>query len=137
TGGARPKAPARGRRRDRHTGRLDLAVGDPRRLEGLEPELAEGDGRARVGFPLSPPAHLFPMLDALWYEHSRLLLRGPAVRHGGGLRRLALRQNLALEDPNLHAHRPVDRPGRRAREIDVGAERMKRHPPVAVAPGAG
>src|SRR5258705_5836500 len=123
--------------RDRHTGRLDLAVGDPRRLEGLEPELAEGDRRARVGFPFSAPAHLLPMLDALWYEHARLLLRGPAVRHGGGFRSLALRQDLAFEDPDFHAHRPVDRPGGRAREIDVGAERVERHASVAVALGAG
>src|SRR5947208_2344459 len=124
--------------RDRDARRLDLAVRDPRRLERLKPELAEGDGRAAVGHALPAPPHLLPVLDPLRYEHAALS-RGR--RRGAGLAGrkdrwcLLLVQHLSLEDPHLHAHRPVDRPGRGAREIDIGAQRVKRHASLAVSLG--
>src|SRR2546425_580539 len=43
--------------RERDTGRLDLPVGHPARLEGLEAVVAEGQGRAALRLAL-PPAPL-------------------------------------------------------------------------------
>src|SRR5882762_28459 len=44
--------------------------------------------------------------------------------------------HLAREDPHLHADGAVGRLGRRRRVVDVGAERVQRHPPLVVALGA-
>src|SRR5207249_2532277 len=44
--------------------------------------------------------------------------------------------HLAREDPHLHADGAVGRLGRRRRVVDVGAERVQRHPPFVVAFGA-
>src|SRR5919201_1958997 len=41
-------------------------------------------------------------------------------------------QDLALEDPHLHADRSVRRVGRGQAVVDVGPQRMQRHPAVAV-----
>src|SRR6185295_14118839 len=65
--------------RDRHARGLDLAIGDPRRLERLQSELSERHGGAAVRHALAAPAHLLPVFDPLRYEHDplpcRLLLR--------------------------------------------------------------
>src|SRR5207249_4764094 len=122
--------------RDRDARGLDLAVGDPCRLERLEPVLSEGDVRPAVGHSLAPPAHLLPVLDPLRYEHARLSLSRTGAAHLAGRerrRRFLLVQHLALEDPDLHAHRSVDRAGRAAGEIDVRAERVQGHAPLAIA----
>src|SRR5512140_3197382 len=56
------------------------------------------------------------------------------LRHGGrharGLR--PVRQHLALEDPHLDANGAVGRHGFRKTVIDVGAQRVERHPAFAV-----
>src|SRR6266581_2187690 len=44
--------------------------------------------------------------------------------------------HLAREDPHFHADGAVGRLGRRRRVVDVGAERVQRHPPLVVALGA-
>src|SRR3989441_3585862 len=43
-----------------------------------------------------------------------------------------LGEHLALEDPDLHADRPVRRVGGGGPEVDVGAQRVQRHPTVAI-----
>src|SRR4029453_14516156 len=48
---------------------LDLAVGDPAALEGLEAVVPEGDLRARPGLAPHLPALLLPVLDLLRHEH--------------------------------------------------------------------
>src|SRR4051794_24612350 len=48
---------------------LDLAVGEPAALEGLQAVLAELDGRLRTGESTDPPAVLLAVLDALGGEH--------------------------------------------------------------------
>src|SRR6266850_203550 len=57
---------------------------------------------------------------------------GRDLRLGG-----RLRQHFALEDPDLHADGAVRGVGRGHPKIDVGADRVKRHPAVAIplAPG--
>src|SRR6267143_2177052 len=41
-------------------------------------------------------------------------------------------KHLALEDPHLHADRPVRRVGGGQPEVDVGPQRVQRHAPVAI-----
>src|SRR5262245_29213631 len=53
-----------------------------------------------------------------------------------GLRR-RLGEHFALEDPDLHADRPVRRVSGRCPEVDVGAQRVQRHPTVAIPLAAG
>src|SRR5215216_3360936 len=55
--------------RDRAPRRLDLARVDPRRLERLQAELAEGDRRAGVGRAAPVPPVLLAELRSLWLEH--------------------------------------------------------------------
>src|SRR5262249_18781964 len=43
-----------------------------------------------------------------------------------------LGEHLALEDPDLHADRPVGRVRGGLPEVDVGAERVQRHSPIAI-----
>src|SRR5947208_8813993 len=45
--------------------------------------------------------------------------------------------HFAREDPDLHADRAVGRLGRRGRVVDVGAQRVQRHPPFVVTLGPG
>src|SRR5688500_8989651 len=52
-------------------------------------------------------------------------------------RLLALAQRLALEDEDLDADGAVGRLGLREAVLDLGAQRMQRHPPFAVPLGAG
>src|SRR5215467_3580936 len=80
-------------------GRLDLAVGDPARLERLEPKIAEGQTRSALGLAPHAAALGLAILDALGHQHGVLRLRRRAL---GG-------QHLALEDPHLHADGPVRR----------------------------
>src|SRR5215207_3854285 len=48
------------------------------------------------------------------------------------LRRDDRAQHFALEDPHLHADGAGRGVGRRHAEVDVGAQRVQRHPPVAI-----
>src|SRR5215467_2630519 len=56
-------------------GRLDLAVGDPARLECLEPEIAKGQARSALGLAPHAAALGLPILDALGHQHGVLRLR--------------------------------------------------------------
>src|SRR5262244_1308841 len=103
-------------------GRLDLAVGDPARLERLEPEIAEGQARSALGLAPHAAALGLAILDALRHQHGVLRLRRRAL---GG-------QHLALEDPYLHADGPVRRVRLGEAVVDVGADGVQRHSPVAI-----
>src|SRR5882724_156950 len=103
-------------------GRLDLAIGHPPRLEGLEPEVPEGEGGAALGLALHAAALGLAILDALGHQHDVLGLRGRAL---GG-------KDLALEDPYLDADGAIG--GVRLGEavVDLGADGVERHPAVAI-----
>src|SRR5215203_1742546 len=53
----------------RDTRRLYLAVGDPGRLQGLQPVLAELDVRAALGLATHPAPVRLPVLELLGYKH--------------------------------------------------------------------
>src|SRR5208337_599013 len=53
-----------------------------------------------------------------------------------GLRLGVVRQHLALEHPDLDADHAVGRLGLRKSVVDVGAQRVQRHPPFAIPLGA-
>src|SRR6266446_4747628 len=133
-----------------HARRLDLTVRHPPRLERLESVVAKRQGRATLGLaPHSPPLGL-AILHALGHQHGSCptdmggLATGPpspptlgtprrsrdAPRHSHMLLpiRGRLRQHFALEDPHLHADGAVRGVGRGHPEIDVGADRVERHP---------
>src|SRR6187549_4244267 len=55
-----------------HAGGLQLAVGDPGRLEGLDAEFAEGKRRAARGYALHLAALHFTELQSLGAKHVRL-----------------------------------------------------------------
>src|SRR5262247_4061438 len=77
--------------------------------------------------PYSPNARLAPRW-ALPRMRPRL---GISIGGPLGLRR-RLGEHLALEDPDLHADRPVRRVSGGGPEVDVGAQGVQRHPTVAV-----
>src|ERR1044072_9028704 len=58
----------------RHTGGLDLAVGDPTAAERAQPVLTEGNVAAALGVAAHPAAHLFAVLDPLRHQHEWWLL---------------------------------------------------------------
>src|SRR5215471_12910400 len=58
-------------------GRLDLAVGHPARLQRLEPEIAEGQGRAALGLAPHAAALGLAILDALGHQHGVFTPRPP------------------------------------------------------------
>src|SRR5215468_6054996 len=103
-------------------GRLDLAVGDPARLECLEPEIAKGQARSALGLAPHAAALGLAILDALGHQHGVLRLRRRAL---GG-------QHLALEDPHLHTDGPVRRVRLGEAVVDVGADGVQRHSSVAI-----
>src|SRR5215510_15610341 len=112
---------------ERDAGRLDLAVGDPARLERLEPEIAEGQARSALGLAPHAAALGLAILDTLGHQHGVLRLRRRPL---GG-------QHLALEDPYLHADGPVRRVRFGEAVVDVGADGVQRHSPVAIPFAAG
>src|ERR1700743_1952642 len=63
----------------RHTGGLDLAVGDPAALDRLDPVLAEGDGAAALGVAAHAAAELFAVLDPFRHQHQRPPPPGPRL----------------------------------------------------------
>src|SRR6266511_2357512 len=67
------------------TSRLDLPVGDPRRLQRLEAVIAEGHRGAALGHPAAGWPVLLAVLHTLGDEHLSLTLLGPG---GVGLDRL-------------------------------------------------
>src|SRR5919106_5106498 len=63
--------------RERHAGRLDLAIGDPAGLQGLEAVLAEGERGAALRLALHAAALGLPVFDALRHQHGRALTPPP------------------------------------------------------------
>src|SRR5215831_16571941 len=61
-------------------GRLDLAVGHPARLQRLEPEIAEGQGRAALSLALHAATLGLAILDPFGHQHGVLGLRRPLGR---------------------------------------------------------
>src|ERR1043166_810416 len=122
--------------------RLDLARGYALRLERLESVLAEVEvgrrGRNAVDAALVRLAELAP--DRLQHGcRARVLLRGVAARTPGLAlgeafvlcHRIVL-EDFALEDPYLHAAGAVGREGGGGAVVDVGPQRVQRHPAFAV-----
>ena len=65
------------------TGGLDLAGGDPTRLEGLDPVLAVGDGGAALGGALQATAVVLAVLDLAWHQHVSHRPRGGSAASRG------------------------------------------------------
>src|SRR6266436_545718 len=90
---------------------------------------------SRALSPYSPkaredPRWALPRMLPRWAL--RYLTRlGISMRSPLGLRRRGAK-HLALEDPDLHADRPVRRVGGGQAVVDVGPDRVQRHPAVAV-----
>src|SRR6185437_9500780 len=104
---------------DGDTSRLDLAAGEPARLERHEAELAKGEVRASVRHAAGAALLHLAVLGACRLKHDvPRLLAGAA----------AGRQHLATEDPNLDADLAVGGLGLGETVVDVGAERVERHP---------
>src|SRR5499426_435149 len=127
---------------------LDLARGDPLRLQRLEPELAERQVDARGRNPLDAAfvrlaefgAHRLqhgcsPFLTSLPAQRSRrVATRTPdlAFRHLLVLRHRIVFHDLALEDPDLDAAGAIGGESRGHAIVDVRAQRMQRHAALAI-----
>src|SRR5262245_35140645 len=141
--------------------RLDLARREAVGLHGLEAVRAEIELGAALGLAVDPALEGLAELGARRLQHGRLpsrlgrlglaLATGPAavaiaaaaaaptaatafLRLDGALfggHRVVL-HDLALEDPYLDADHAVGGLGEAVAEIDVGAQRVQRHAPLAV-----
>src|SRR3990172_10557923 len=114
-----------------HAGGLDLPRGEPHALHRLEPHVAEGERMTPRRLAAHAPLLLLAVLDLLGLEHA---LPRPFVLEPRAQRALAQLAfgDLALEHPALHADHAVG--GLRLGEaiLDVGAQRVQRHAPLAV-----
>src|SRR3984893_10005342 len=133
--------------------RLDLARRDAVRLHGLEAEMDEAQRRAVGGDALDPALVRLAELGAHRLQHgttslstfkntsslSALAARaaGLALGHPIVLRHRVVLEDLALEDPTLDAAGAVG--GKRGGDavVDIGAQRMQRHPAFAIPFHAG
>src|SRR5215813_1009980 len=126
---------------------LDLARGDPLRLQRLEAELTERQVDARGRNPLDAAfvrlaelgthrlQHGCSPLSVPCLEHSRgVATRTPdvAFRHLLVLRHGIVFHDLPLEDPDLHAAGAVGGESRGDAVVDVRAQRMQRHAALAI-----
>src|SRR5690242_19924179 len=111
----------------RHAGRLDLPAGHPARLERLQAEGAERHRVATLTQPLRAALELLAELDALRTQHRSSPLLPAGVRGA-----TTFLQDVALEDPHLHADGAVRGLRRRDRVVDVGAEGVERHTPLVI-----
>ena len=112
--------------------RLDLARGHARLLDRLQPVLAERRASSR-GTPCracGPSAYL-RCLTFLGCSMAYLVVTSPIALRERALAQLAI-GDVALEDPALHADHAVG--GLRLGEavVDLGAQRVQRHAPLAV-----
>src|SRR5690606_11443752 len=107
---------------------LDLARGDPARLERHDAPLAERDGvatgRDAPGLALEGLAELDPLRCQHWSSAPRAV---GAARH--------VVDDLTTEDPDLDPDRSVRCLGSAGGVVDVGAQRVQRHPTLAIALG--
>src|ERR1035441_1151441 len=98
---------------DRAAPCLDLARGEPARLERLQPVLPERELRALARGPAHAAALLLPILDLRRHQHREPL---------GALSPGPLPMGLALVDPALDAHLSVRRARLGEAIVDVGLE---------------
>src|SRR5690606_12754391 len=117
---------------------LDLPRGQLAAADRLQPELAEAHRIAPRREPGVAALELLSEFGPFRLQHGCLsfLLAGPsglrARRLGGFLLRFAEVENLAAEDPNLHADHAVRGARLGKPVIDIGTEGMQGHAPLAV-----
>src|SRR5579884_371982 len=97
--------------RHSNTAGFDLPVGDPARLEHLQPIITVSQLRASPRLARHAPALLLPVLHFFWHQHRSVLscqfsVSEPVGSCGLGLAFL-LRQNFAAVNPALHADHAV------------------------------
>src|SRR5580693_2768250 len=133
------------------TGGLDLPVGHVRVLKRLDPVLAERNAGPAGGVTRPVRTVLLAVLDPARNEHGSALLAierpAPPLRLarplgplGGSSPQRGLRcltsgpacRRLALVDPDLHADPAEGRAGLVEAVVDVRAQRVQWHPPLAV-----
>src|SRR6185369_12529822 len=119
---------------DRAARRLDLARGDPARLDGLQSIGAEVQLEAALRLAVDPALVSLPELGSLRRKHGPNSSLARGLSFGGPLvgSQRVVRHDLALEHPNLHAAGAVGRLRRRLAEIDLGAQRVQRNAALAV-----
>src|SRR3954453_24245299 len=136
--------------RDRAARRLDLARGDPLRLHGLEAEGPEVELGPTLGIAVDAAFEGLAELGALGLQHglnpSRLPVAaffarrtdsgGLSLHHQPILGERVVAENLALEDPHLHAADAISGVRGRFGVIDVAAQRVQRNAAFAIPLGA-
>src|SRR5215467_8728855 len=126
---------------------LDLARGDPLRLQRLEAELTERQVDARGRNPLDAAFVRLAELGAHRLQHGCSPLSVPcpersrcvatrtpnlAFRHLLVLRHGIVFHDLSLEDPDLHAAGAVGGKSRGDAVVDIRVQRMQRHAALAI-----
>src|SRR3954447_1761749 len=136
--------------RDRAARGLDLTRGDPLRLHGLEAECAEVELGPALGVAVDAAFEGFAELGALGLQHdlnpSRLPVAaffagrtdsgGLSLHHQPVLRERVMAENLALEDPHLHAANAISGVRLGLGIIDVAAQSVQRNAALAIPFGA-
>src|SRR5438105_9525706 len=136
--------------RDRAARRLDLARGDPLRLHRLQAEGAEVKLGSALGIAMDAAFEGLAELGALGLQHglnpSRLPVAaffarransgGLSLHHQPVLSERIVAENLALEDPHLHAANAISGVRGRFGVIDIAAQRVQRNAALAVPFGA-
>src|SRR5438270_3008465 len=136
--------------RDRTARGLDLPRGDALRLHGLEAEGAEVELGPPLGLAVDAALEGLAEFGALGLQHglnpSRLPVAaffarrtdsgGLSLHHQPVLREWVVAENLALEDPHLHAANAISGMRGRFGIIDVAAQRVQRNAALAVPFGA-
>src|SRR3954452_18785483 len=136
--------------RDRAAGRLDLTRGNPLRLHSLEAEGAEVELGPALGLAVDAALEGLAELGALGLQHglnpSRLPVAaffarrpdsgGLSLHHQPVLSERVVAENLALEDPHLHAANAISGVRGRFGVIDVAAQRVQRNAAFAIPLGA-
>src|SRR4030095_1330233 len=115
-------------------GGFDLAGREPAAVGDLQPVVAERERRTPPRRPFPAPLLHLAVFDFFRCEHG-----GRESGAGGDALLLLLllaAEHLAAEDPHPHADDPVRGAGLREAVVDVGAQRMQRHPPFAIPLGA-
>src|SRR3954454_21423609 len=132
--------------RDRATRGLDLARSDPLRLHGFEAEGAEVELGPALGLAMDAALEGLAELGALGLQHdlnpSRLPVAaffarrpdsgGLSLHHQPVLSERVVAENLALEDPHLHAANAISGVRGRFGVIDVATQSVQRNASFAI-----